>query len=123
MLTKFLLVALGGSIGAMLRYAISIYVPAKGGFPVATFCANVFGSMLIGIAYVFIVERALVSANYRELLVVGFLGALTTFSSFSLESINLIQSNQMQMALVYVVTSVIFCIVAAFLGASAARLF
>ena len=122
MLFKFLIVACGGAIGAMCRYALSLTVPVQSGFPLPTFFANILGSFIIGIAFVLIVERALVHASYRELVMVGFLGALTTFSSFYLEAVNLIQSDQIQIALIYVVTSVIFCIVAAFIGMSLARM-
>lgn len=128
MLAKFLMVALGGSLGAMARYAISLALapktPAEGsfGFPYATLLANVVGSLLIGLAYVFIVEKALVSGYYRELVIVGFLGALTTFSSFSIEVLTMIQNNQSSIALVYIVSSLIFCIVAAFLGVAIGRL-
>jgi len=123
MLSNFLFVAVGGAFGAVLRYAISLAVPVKDGFPLATFMVNTLGSLLMGLAYVWMVERGLVSGHYRELLMVGFLGALTTFSSFSLEAVYLIQTNQMQTALVYVVSSLFFCIVAAFLGMSIGRLF
>lgn len=121
MLAKFLFVALGGALGAMSRYAISLLLPYKAGFPYATFMANLMGSLVIGLAYTLIVERALVTAHYRELLIVGFLGALTTFSTFSLEVVLMIQNYQLSIACLYVVTSLIFCIVAAFLGIGLGR--
>jgi len=122
MLTKFLMVALGGALGAMTRYGVSLSLPYKSGFPYATFTVNLLGSLLIGLAYVVIVEKMLVTGNYRELAIVGFLGALTTFSTFSIEVVGMIQNNQLSIALVYVVTSLIFCIVAAFLGMALGRL-
>jgi len=122
MLTKFLMVALGGALGAMTRYGVSLSLSYKSGFPYATFTVNLLGSLLIGLAYVVIVEKMLVTGNYRELAIVGFLGALTTFSTFSIEVVGMIQNNQLSIALVYVVTSLIFCIVAAFLGMALGRL-
>ena len=121
MLAKFLTVACGGALGAMARYGISLALPYKSGFPFATFAVNVGGSLLIGVAYVFIVEKMLLAGNYRELMMVGFLGALTTFSTFSLEVVGMIQTHQYPIALTYVVTSLIFCIVAAFLGVAFGR--
>ena len=123
MLTKFLVVALGGALGSMARYAINLALPYKSGFPISTFLVNVLGSLLIGLAYVIIVEKMLLAGSYRELVMVGFLGALTTFSTFSIEIVTLLQSNQPSIALVYVATSLIFCIVAAFLGVALGRLF
>lgn len=123
MLPKFLMVATGGAFGAMARYAVSISMPVTVGFPWATFIVNVLGSLLIGIAYVVLVENPVFSPFWRDLLVVGFLGAFTTFSTFSIETLGLVQNHELSVAVVYVVSSLIFCIVAAFLGVSLARLF
>lgn len=123
MLPKFLMVATGGAFGAMARYAVSLWVPVTAGFPWATFIVNVLGSLLIGVVYVVLVEKAAFPPFWRELLVVGFLGAFTTFSAFSIEAVNLIQNHEISVALVFVVSSVFFCIVAAVLGMSLARIF
>ncbi len=123
MLPKFLMVATGGAFGAMARYAVSISMPVTVGFPWATFIVNVLGSLLIGIAYVVLVENPVFPPFWRDLLVIGFLGAFTTFSTFSIETLGLLQSHELSVAAVYVVSSLIFCIVAAFLGVSLARLF
>jgi len=123
MLPKFLMVASGGAFGAMARYAVSLSVPVTVGFPWATFIVNVLGSLFIGLAYVILVEKAAFPPYWRDLLVVGFLGAFTTFSTFAIEAAGLIQNHEVSIALVYVVSSLIFCIVAAFLGMSLARLF
>ncbi|MEQ9209577.1 MAG: fluoride efflux transporter CrcB [Pseudomonadales bacterium] len=123
MLPKFLMVATGGAFGAMARYAVSLWVPVTAGFPWATFIVNVLGSLLIGIAYVVLVEKAAFPPFWRDLLVVGFLGAFTTFSTFSIETVGLIQNHEMSVALVFVVSSLFFCIVAAVLGMSLARIF
>lgn len=122
MLPKFLMVATGGAFGAMARYAVSISMPVTVGFPWATFIVNVLGSLLIGIAYVVLVENPVFPPFWRDLLVVGFLGAFTTFSTFSIETLGLVQNHELSVAVVYVVSSLIFCIVAAFLGVSLARL-
>ena len=122
MIAKFVMVALGGALGSMLRFAIGLAIPYKAGFPYATFLVNLLGSVLIGFAYVVIVEKTLLGGHYRELLMVGLLGALTTFSTFSMEVVTMMQSQQLNVALVYVVTSLIFCIVAAFIGVAAGRM-
>ncbi|HMW49430.1 MAG TPA: fluoride efflux transporter CrcB [Marinagarivorans sp.] len=101
----WLAVALGGSLGAIARYALSlILIPAAGKFPWATFSANVIGCALMGIFYYCIVEKAIWPAPLKPLLMVGFLGALTTFSSYAMEAVVLWQSAQ-SLAVVYVLSS------------------
>ncbi|MFO1370648.1 MAG: fluoride efflux transporter CrcB [Marinagarivorans sp.] len=101
----WLAVALGGSIGAIARYGLSlIFIPALGKFPWATFCANIIGCALMGVFYYCIVEKAIWPAPLKQLLMVGFLGALTTFSSYAMEVVVLWQSAQ-SLALVYLISS------------------
>ena len=119
----YLSVALGGAVGATLRYVIGqILPPMKSGFPYATLVINVLGCLLIGALYVLIVERAAQDNYLRELLIVGALGGFTTFSTFSLETLHLWQSGQASMALLYIVLSVVFCIVATLTAVSLVRL-
>jgi CrcB protein len=106
-------VAIGGAIGAMSRYGLSCLIPPVNGFPWATMIANILGSILIGICYVLIVDKGLVSEQWRPLVMVGFLGALTTFSTFALDAILIWQNGQLYTSLVYVVSSVFACILCA----------
>lgn len=101
----WLAVALGGSVGAMARYGLSlIFIPSLGKFPWATFWANVIGCALMGIFYYYIVEKAIWPAHLKPLLMVGFLGALTTFSSYAMEVLVLWQTAQ-SIAIVYLISS------------------
>ena len=111
---SWVVVALGGALGAMARFGISTYwLPvAPGKFPWSTLIVNIAGSFLIGVLYIVIVEKALWSHQWRILLMTGFLGALTTFSTFSVESVNLIQRGQVSLAVGYGVSTLICCIAA-----------
>lgn len=81
-----LAVAFGGAAGALARYAVGVglYSMLGGLFPFATLCVNVVGSLLIGVCYVLMVESIANPSPYRALVMIGFLGSFTTFSTFSL---------------------------------------
>ena len=110
----WLSIALGGAMGAMTRYWVSsCLLPVSSyKFPYAIFSVNVVGSLLMGILYVVIVERGGLPEQARHLLMVGFLGAFTTFSTFSLDAISLWQNGGQSMALIYVFSTVISCLLA-----------
>lgn len=112
---QWLAVAVGGALGAVGRYAVVAYVvPVTANrFPWGTLAVNVLGCFLVGIAYVAIVEKALLSSEWRLLLMTGFLGAFTTFSAFALEALQLWQHGQTVSALAYVALSVFACLAAA----------
>ncbi len=107
-------VAIGGALGAMARYAVSTWIfnISSHKFPYATLSVNVLGSFVMGILFVFIIERADLPAEMRGLLMIGFLGAFTTFSTFSLDAIGLWQNGHLFLALVYVLATVVLCLVA-----------
>ena len=113
---------MGGAIGASLRYLAVQIIESPSGFPVATLLVNVLGSFLIGICYVLILEKSMLSEIWRPILMAGFLGGLTTFSAFSLEAVAMFEDGRWQMALSYIVFSTVFCIVAAFSGIQLTRL-
>jgi CrcB protein len=111
---QWIAIAVGGAIGAILRHLITIwsYPVFNGKFPLGTLIVNVTGSFLIGVAYVMIVDRALLSPEWRLLLMTGLFGALTTFSTFSLESLLLWHNDQPLMALAYILISLVLCLAA-----------
>jgi len=120
-------VGLGGALGAMLRYAISLWAVQRfeALMPTAaligTLIANAVGALLIGVLFVVITEKGLIAESWRPLLVVGFLGALTTFSTFSLETVGLLQQGEWLTAMVYVLGSVIICLFLTWAGIELAR--
>ena len=124
---SFIAVALGGALGAMLRYAISLWSVQRLEtlMPTAalagTLIANAVGAFLIGVLFVVITEKGLITESWRPLLIVGFLGALTTFSTFSLEAVGLLQQGEWLTAMVYVLSSVIICLFLTWVGIELAR--
>lgn len=121
---NWLAAALGGALGALARYAVAMVIPfAPGKFPVATLLVNILGCLFMGIFYVALSEKMThLTDEWRLFLIVGFLGALTTFSTFALEAILLWQHNDSVYAAAYLVTSVIGCIGATWLGLCVARM-
>ena len=110
----FLFVGLGGALGAMLRYAISL-VPYKHTFPMPTLIINIIGALLIGYITGLAVKKNL-SSNIILFLKTGLCGGFTTFSTFSLEAYNLIQIGNYSYAGLYVIMSVVGCVAGVFCG-------
>jgi len=123
-MSYYLAIALGGAAGAMCRYWLTTLAEQHNGsmFPVGTFTVNVLGSLAIGLLFVVLTERIQVAVYLRPLLMIGFLGALTTFSAFSLDALLLMQEGLFGTAVTYLVASVVTCLVAAWAGMSIARL-
>ena len=111
---QWLAVASGGALGSMARYALStcIFKGSSHKFPYAALTVNVLGSFVMGILFVVIVERAALPQEMRSLLMIGFLGAFTTFSTFSLDALGLWQNGHLFMALLYVLATVVLCLLA-----------
>ena len=119
----YLAVAFGGALGAMSRYWVyNNYAHLDNCFPWATLTVNILGSFLIGIAFILITERMDMGPYWRAIVTVGFLGAFTTFSTFSIDVVGLIEQGQFSSAIIYVLSSVVVCIIAAWLGLSLAKL-
>lgn len=121
---ELLLVATGGALGSVARYAVSgaaqrLLVPGAGtfaSFPAGTLVVNISGSLLIGLVAGLAESRALLGAEARLLLVTGILGGYTTFSAFSLETLLLLRAGQTTTALTNVVLQVGLGVAAAFAG-------
>ena len=122
-MTQTLAIAAGGAIGALLRYWASTGVHAwlGRGFPYGTLFVNVLGSLLMGFLFVWLIDRMAAGPALRAFLLIGVLGAFTTFSTFSMETLNLMESGQFGKALLNVVASVVVCVAAAGAGVLAAR--
>lgn len=113
-----LYIAIGGAVGSVLRYLVSIGIHALlgRGFPYGTLTVNVLGSFAMGILYIILVERLSESAELRALLLIGLLGAFTTFSTFSIETFNLLEGGEIMKAALNVLLSVIICLFAVWAG-------
>jgi CrcB protein len=122
-MTQMMAIAAGGAIGALLRYWTSLAVHSRlgSGFPYGTLAVNVLGSLLMGFLYIWLIERMAAGATVRAFLLIGVLGAFTTFSTFSIETLNLVEGGQLGKALLNIVVSVTVCMTAAALGIFAAR--
>lgn len=121
---KILLVALGGSIGAVTRYLVSNWAAEKFGaeFPYGTLIVNVIGCFIIGAFMTMATERLIINPYWRLLVTVGFVGGLTTFSSFSYETFRLLQDADLVMALYNIVLNLILGFCATWMGISLVRL-
>ena len=118
----YLLVGLGGGLGAMARFGVGRLVgPTPSGWPTATFAVNVVGGLLMGLLAAVLLR--LPGEGWRLLLGVGFLGGFTTFSSFSLELLLLIDGGKVGMAAGYALSSVLVALVAVAVGMWLGRLF
>ena len=114
-----LAVALGGAAGSLARYGMVLLLDNHSfpySFPWGIFLSNIIGSFLIGVALVLIVEKALVPDIWRPLVMTGFLGGFTTFSTFSLQALWLLQSGRLLAAGAYMLGSLLLGVVGAFLG-------
>ena len=109
---------MGGSIGAVLRYGASIGVTSLfgRGFPYGTLFVNVSGSLLIGVLSILMLERFNIGPEWRAAVLVGMLGSYTTFSTFSLETLNLLEQGELVTALINVLLSVTICMMAVWVG-------
>lgn len=115
---QWLAIALGGSAGAMLRFWVAngIYGLLGRGFPHATLFINVSGSFLMGILTELMLNRFAVAAEYRAAILVGFLGAYTTFSTFALETLYLFEAGSLLKAFLNILLSVVLCLTACWIG-------
>ena len=120
----YLAIAFGGALGALSRYGLTVSIERfnSTGFPLGTFGVNLLGSFLIGLLYIILAEKLSVADQWRPVIITGFLGAMTTFSTFSLDALLLFQQGHYNTALFYVLCSVMICIFAAYVGMQIARI-
>lgn len=124
---QWLLVAMGGACGAMSRvwlgHTIRSAMPSTVLFPWHTFAANIIGCFFIGLVFVLVTEKGQWDPRLGMLLMGGFLGSFTTFSTFSLETLGLLTTGKYMIAITYILASIITGLLAVFAGAQFSRLF
>ena len=120
---QILAIAGGGAVGALLRFWVSsgVYALLGRSFPYGTLAVNVLGSLVMGFLYVLLLDKLALGPAVRAALLVGLLGAFTTFSTFSIETLNLVEEGELLRAGLNVVLSIVLCIGATWAGVIAGR--
>ncbi len=120
---QIIAIATGGAVGAVLRYGLSnlVHLFLGRGFPFGTLTVNLVGSLLMGFFYVLLVERTLSSTEWRAALLIGLLGAFTTFSTFSIETLSLLEQGEQLRAGLNILLSVSLCLLACWAGLQMGR--
>lgn len=116
-MNNYILVSVGAAIGGVARYWLSnfVYKFLPENFPYGTFTVNLIGSIILGIVIYFFDSKELISPGLRLFLTIGFCGGFTTFSTFSLETINLLRDSQYLLAMLNIFSSVILCLAAVYI--------
>lgn len=120
---QILLIAVFGALGCLTRYFLSgwVYQIFGRAFPYGTFAVNIIGAFLIGLIMEFSLRSALISPTLRTAVTIGFLGGLTTFSTFSFETFRLLEEGAFAIAFTNVLLSVVACLACTWLGIAVAR--
>ena len=122
-MNQILAIALGGALGSVLRFLASTWAHNRLGddFPYGTLLVNMVGSLLMGLLYTLLAERSALDPIWRAGLLVGVLGGFTTFSAFSMDTVNLIAGGEFPKALVNIALNVGLCLTATWVGIVGAR--
>jgi CrcB protein len=123
MLKTIVFIAVAGAFGAVSRYgtALGVYSIFGRSFPYGTLFVNVAGSFLMGLLSIMLLDRFNVGPEWRAAILVGFLGSFTTFSTFSIETLNLLEQGDFSRALLNMALSLSLCIMAVWFGVSVGR--
>lgn len=118
MFKSILLVGLGGAVGSILRYLSSLFITRyfNSVFPLATFAVNIIGCFLIGLIFGYMEKEQITNDTIKYLFITGFCGGYTTFSTFAIENVGLIQSEHTLSAFAYIAASIITGLFAVWLG-------
>jgi CrcB protein len=117
-MNSLIYIACGGAVGAVLRYGASlgVYSVMGRGFPYGTLFVNVSGSLLMGFLSVILLDRFNIGPEWRAAILVGLLGSFTTFSTFSIETLNLLEQGDITRAILNMALSVAVCLLAVWFG-------
>lgn len=119
MFERFAVVIVGGALGSLARYLLSTWVEGyfqNRNFPAAILVCNVLGSLVIGILMGLMISKTEPNVLWRLFFIVGLCGGFTTFSSFSLDTINLLREGVVSMAIINIIASVGLCLLATYGG-------
>ncbi len=109
------IVFIGGGLGSVLRFGVGkLFISSLSKFPTATFLVNIIGCLLIGLLVAYFSKSE--NSFYKLLLVTGFCGGFTTYSTFSNETITLLKNNQITVAVIYIISSLLLGLLATFVG-------
>ncbi len=117
-MNQIIIIGIGGAFGSILRFITSKSVQTwiGSGFPFGILTVNFLGSFAIGLLATLFIDRSSLDPIWRAGILIGFLGGFTTFSSFSLDTINLLRNGAVMQAMLYIFSSVLLCLLAAWLG-------
>ena len=117
------LIAVGGAAGAVARYLVDMTISQRwpSAFPWGTLAVNLSGSLVLGVLFALTVERGVLPASSRAPVMIGFIGAYTTFSTFMLESWRLVEDGAVGLAVANIVGSCLLGLVAVFIGLAIGR--
>ena len=123
MLKTLMFIAIGGSIGAVMRFLtqVTVYELAGRSFPYGTLVVNVVGSFLMGLLSIFLVEKFDLGAEWHLAILIGVLGSFTTFSTFSIETLVLFEQGDIIKAMSNIILSVTLCVGSVWVGAYVAK--
>lgn len=113
---NFLMVFIGGGLGALIRYFLSLILPKISCFPLATLTANFFGCFLATVVFLYFLSKYDTESAYKTFLIVGFCGGLSTLSALSLELLEFIQTGEYIRAFIYLSVTFFICTLSVILG-------
>ena len=117
-MNQLLLIFIGGGLGSLIRFSLSEFIQENINktFPFGTLGVNILASIVLGIFVGMVESKSLTNSNYKALIAIGFCGGFSTFSTFSNDTLQLIQNSRMLEALTNILLNVILCILATFGG-------
>jgi fluoride exporter len=123
-MNQLLLIFIGGGLGSLTRFSFSKFIQENidKTFPFGTLGVNVLASIVLGIFVGMVEVKSLTNPNYKALIAIGFCGGFSTFSTFSNDTLQLIQNNRILEALMNILLNVILCILATFVGITLAKI-
>ena len=119
MILAVMYVGIGGALGAICRFLISSWLNPQGGFPLGTLCANAIGCFVLGLLGAYLSGK--INPEWKLIVSTGFLGALTTFSTFSFETIQFVLRDQWKLAALYFCTQILSGAILTLLGIKLAQ--